>query len=141
MYTLIFVAPVNYFIRAAIERGAEGGLAKNFAQLIEVLGRRMPVQTAEQAAAAVAAQVRRPLLSSLSCTLTASNILVTCCKAWYEMIAVWMLRMVAGTPAVLSVNDTLGPWSNKRVCRDMSMWDTTALVCHRLVRCRAGRGG
>ncbi len=59
MYTLIFVAPVNYFIKAAIERGAEGGLAKNFAQLVEVLGKRMPVQTAEQAAAAVATQVCR----------------------------------------------------------------------------------
>ncbi len=72
-YTLIFVAPVNYFIRAAIERGAEGGLAKNFAQLVEVLGKRLPVQTAEQAAAAVVAQVRQTLLSRLFCTLTASK--------------------------------------------------------------------
>ena len=64
VYTLIFVTPVNYFIRTAIERGAEGGLAKNFAQLIEVLGRKMTVQDAEQAAAAAAAQVRNCLQSA-----------------------------------------------------------------------------
>ena len=57
-YTLLFVSPVNYFIRSAIERGAEGGLAKNFAQLLEVLGKKVPVQDAEKTAAAAAAPVR-----------------------------------------------------------------------------------
>ena len=66
VYTLIFVAPVNYFIRSAIERGAEGGLAKNFKQLLEVLGKKVPVQDAEQAAAAAAAQVRCAFAHCLS---------------------------------------------------------------------------
>lgn len=35
-YTLAFVSPVNRFIRSFIERGAEAGLSKNFAQVIEV---------------------------------------------------------------------------------------------------------
>ena len=35
-YTLAFIAPVNRFIRSFIERGAEQGLSKNFAQLLEV---------------------------------------------------------------------------------------------------------
>ena len=58
VYTLVFVSPMNYFIRSAIERGAEGGLAKNFAQLLEVLEKKVAVQDAKEAAAAAAAQVR-----------------------------------------------------------------------------------
>ncbi len=57
VYTLVFVSSINYFIRSAIERGAEGGLAKNFAQLLEVLGKKVSVQDAKEAAAAAAAQV------------------------------------------------------------------------------------
>lgn len=41
--TLVYLSAVNKFVRGCIERGADSGLAKNFAQYTELLGKEVAV--------------------------------------------------------------------------------------------------
>ena len=41
--TLVYLSGVNKFVRGCIERGADSGLAKNFAQYVELLGKEVTV--------------------------------------------------------------------------------------------------
>ena len=41
--TLVYLSAVNKFVRGCIERGADSGLAKNFAQYVELLGKEVAV--------------------------------------------------------------------------------------------------
>lgn len=41
--TLVYLSAVNKFVRGCIERGADSGLAKNFAQYMELLGKEVAV--------------------------------------------------------------------------------------------------
>jgi hypothetical protein len=41
--TLVYLSGVNKFVRGCIERGADSGLAKNFAQYVELLGKDVAV--------------------------------------------------------------------------------------------------
>jgi hypothetical protein len=41
--TLVYLSAVNKFVRSCIERGADSGMSKNFAQYIELLGKEVAV--------------------------------------------------------------------------------------------------
>ena len=72
-FTIVYVCSTNGFIKTCIERAAEGGMAKNFAQILEFLGKqeKVTVEDAESgrsAANAALQQVSRPLSEADSTT-------------------------------------------------------------------------
>lgn len=54
-YTIVYISPVNRFIKSCIERGADGGLNKNFGQVLGALKQQVAVEDASIARAAAIA--------------------------------------------------------------------------------------